>query len=193
MSKIAYYRVSTTDQSIESQRIALGGGFDKEFTDIGISGSTIAKNRDGFSELLKYIREGDSLFVYSIDRLGRDAIDVQTTIRSLINKGVHLNIFGLGTISSGVGELITAVLAQVADMEKQRILERCSAGRDAAKESLKATGRTHKGKISLGRPKSAEASEVLQWRKTNDASIRETAAKFGISSATVSRYCIIQD
>lgn len=189
MTRIAYFRVSTNDQSIESQRTALGANFDKEFSDIGVSGGIAAKNRSGFAALLDYIRDGDTLHVYSIDRLGRDAIDVQTTIRLILSKGVHLHVYGLGIIGSGVGELITAVLAQVADMEKQRILERCSAGRIAARNSITATGRTHKGKSSLGRPKAAEASEVVQWRKTNEASIQETAKRFNISTSTVSRYC----
>jgi putative DNA-invertase from lambdoid prophage Rac len=188
MSHIAYYRVSTTDQSIEAQRIALGKVFDKEFSDVG-SGSILALKREGFSALLEYIREGDSLYVYAIDRLGRDALDVQSTIRTLLTKGVEVHVHGLGVIASGVGELITAVLAQVADMERQRIIERCAAGRQAARASLIATGKTHKGKNSLGRPKSAEALDVLQWRKANKASISATASYFGISTATVSRYC----
>lgn len=74
-------------------------------------------------------------------------------------------------------------------MERQRIIERCAAGRQAARASLIATGKTHKGKNSLGRPKSAEALDVLQWRKANKASISATASYFGISTATVSRYC----
>jgi len=188
MSHIAYYRVSTTDQSIEAQRIALGKVFDKEFSDVG-SGSILAFKREGFSALLEYIREGDSLYVYAIDRLGRDALDVQSTIRTLLTKGVEVHVHGLGVIASGVGELITAVLAQVADMERQRIIERCAAGRQAARAALIATGKTHKGKNSLGRPKSAEALDVLQWRKANKASISATASYFGISTATVSRYC----
>ncbi len=47
MSRVAYYRVSTTDQSIDSQRLALGGGFDKEFADEGVSGAIPAGQRPG--------------------------------------------------------------------------------------------------------------------------------------------------
>lgn len=71
MSRIAYYRVSTNDQSIEAQRTAMGGSFDREFTDEGVSGGTVAAERPGFAALLSYIREGDTLHVYAIDRLGR--------------------------------------------------------------------------------------------------------------------------
>jgi putative DNA-invertase from lambdoid prophage Rac len=194
MSRIAYFRVSTSDQSIDAQRNALGGSFDKEFTDEGISGGTLAANRPGFAALLKYIRAGDSLHVYAVDRLGRDALDVQSTVRSLIDNGVTVDVHGLGSIGKGVGELILAVLAQVADMERNRIKERCDSGREAARASLAATGKTHKGKSGLGRKLATEKqgispSTVVVWRKDNNASIREAAAQFKISDATVKRYC----
>lgn len=189
MTRIAYYRVSTGGQSIDAQRLALGGGFDREFTDEGVSGATMAADRPGFADLMNYVREGDTVFVAALDRLGRDALDVQATVRRLLDMDVTLDVKGLGGIGRGVGELIVAVLAQIADMERARIKERCDAGRDAARASLAATGRTHKGKASLGRPKSADASEVAAWRKANAASIAQTMEQFGISRATVARYC----
>jgi putative DNA-invertase from lambdoid prophage Rac len=191
MSRIAYFRVSTGSQSTESQRQALGGGFDREFTDEGVSGATLAADRPGFGTLLSYIREGDTLYVYALDRLGRDALDVQATVRKLLGMGVTLDVLGLGPIGRGVGELIVAVLAQMADMERARIKERCDAGRDAARASLLSTGKTHKGKASLGRPKAADAVEVARWRKENGATIPQTMARFGISKATVARYCAV--
>lgn len=189
MSRLAYYRVSTGDQSIEAQRLALGGGFDREFSDEGVSGSTLAADRPGFAALLDYVREGDTLHVYAVDRLGRDALDVQATVRRLLEKGVTVEVRGLGAIGRGVGELILAVLAQIADMERQRIKERCDAGREAAKAALAATGKTHRGKHGLGRPKAADGPAVAAWRRENGASIRQTATQFGLSEATVKRYC----
>lgn len=188
MHRIAYYRVSTGDQSIESQRLALGGEFDQEFSDEGVSGGTLAANRPGFADLLSKVRTGDTVYVYAVDRLGRDALDVQATVRLLIERGVTVNVHGLGAIGRGVGELILAVLAQVADMERQRIKERTEAGRKAARAALEVTGRTHRGKESLGRPVAHEPATVVQWRKKNDASISEAARHFGISPATVKRY-----
>jgi putative DNA-invertase from lambdoid prophage Rac len=189
MSRIAYYRVSTGDQSVEAQRQALGGGFDREFEDVGVSGAVLAAERPGFARLLGYVREGDTLFLYSIDRLGRDALDVQAMVRRLLDMGVTLDVRGLGPIGRGVGELIVAVLAQMADMERQRIKERCESGRQAARAALEATGRTHRGKESLGRPKTADAAEVAAWRRENSASISQTMERFGLSKATVARYC----
>ena len=187
--RIAYYRVSTTDQSVEAQRHAMGGAFDKEFSDEGVSGGTLAATRPGFAKLLEVVREGDVVCVYAVDRLGRDALDVQATVRRLLEQGVAVEVHGLGMISRGVGELILAVLAQVADMERRRITERTEAGRTAARVSLAATGRTHRGKESLGRPVAADGAAVSSWRRTSGASIKETAQHFAISEATVKRYC----
>ncbi len=66
----------------------MGGAFDREFIDEGISGGTLAASRKGFSELLKFIRNGDTLYVFAVDRLGRDAIDVQSTVRDLLKHGI---------------------------------------------------------------------------------------------------------
>ena len=129
MNRIAYYRSSTSDQSVESQRSALGGGFAREFIDEGISGAVLAGDRPAFSQLLGFVRDGDVVCVYAVDRLGRDALDVQATVRALLDKGVVVEVRGLGQIGRGAGELILAVLAQVADMERQRIKERCDSGR----------------------------------------------------------------
>jgi putative DNA-invertase from lambdoid prophage Rac len=189
MTMIAYYRCSTTDQSIEAQRHALGGGFDKEFSDEGVSGAIPAADRPGFKALVAYVREGDELHVYAVDRLGRDALDVQATVRKLLDKGVAVEVKGLGRIARGVGELILAVLAQVADMERTRIVERCEAGRQKAREALRTTGTTHRGKASLGRPVKADAAAVKAWRSENAASIAQAAARFALSTATVKRYC----
>lgn len=186
--RIAYYRVSTHDQSIEAQREALGGSFDEEFIDEGVSGGTLASDRPGFSKLLAHARKGDAVHVYSIDRLGRDALDVQSTVKQLLDKGVTVDVRGLGPISGDAGRIIVAVLAQMAEIERNRIRERCDAGRAAARAALAATGKTHRGKASLGRPKAADASEVVAWRKGQRASIKETAEYFGISTTSVKRY-----
>lgn len=187
--RIAYYRVSTGDQSIEAQRHALGSDFDREFTDEGVSGGTMAANRPGFSKLLEQVRKGDTVCVYAVDRLGRDALDVQSTVRRLIEAGVTVDIHGLGQIGRGVGEIILAVLAQVADMERQKIKERTEGGRATARAALQATGKTHRGKDSLGRPKAQDGAAVVAWRREKKASIKQTAQWFGLSSATVKRYC----
>lgn len=188
LSRVAYYRVSTRDQSVEAQRNAIGGVIDREFVDHGVSGGTLAEDRKAFRELASYVREGDTVAVYAIDRLGRDAIDVQKTVRSFLDKGVSVEVLGLGVIARGVGELIVAVLAQIANLERDRISERCASGRAAARASLAATGLTHRGKASMGRPKIANAGDIIAYRATG-ASIRDAADTFGVSVATIKRYC----
>lgn len=187
--RIAYYRVSTGDQSIDAQRAAMGGSFDQEHSDHGISGGTLAADRPGFAKLLETVRKGDTVCVYAVDRLGRDALDVQGTVRELIGKGVTVDVRGLGPITGDVGNLILAVLSQVAEMERNRIKERCDAGREAARAALAATGKTHKGKHGLGRKPLKAGPEIAAWRKANGASIAQTAQHFGISPASVKRYC----
>ena len=203
MATIAYLRVSTGDQDVESQRHALLrdsglAGFDRVYSDEGVSGAVPAMERKGFADLVDYAREGDVVYVAAVDRLGRDAIDVQTTVRNLLTKGVALEVRGLGRMvrGQGVSELILAVLAQVADMERNRIAERTRAGREAARTSLAATGRTHRGKAGLGRPAgrtgnggNVSPAEVVEWRKASSASISVTAQHFSISESTVKRYC----
>jgi putative DNA-invertase from lambdoid prophage Rac len=188
--RIAYYRVSSGDQSIEAQRAAMAGGvpFDAEYSDEGVSGLVMAVERPGFAKLLASLRSGDVVHVYAVDRLGRDALDVQQIVRRLIEQGVTVDVHGLGPIGRGVGEIILAVLAQVADMERRKIVERCESGRKAARASLAATGRTHRGKESLGRPRLHDGSTVVAWRRANNASIAETARHFELSTATVKRY-----
>lgn len=149
----------------------------------------LAKDRPAFADLLRYLRENDTISLYAVDCRGRDALDVQSSVHALMERGVTIEVLGLGQIGRGVGELILAVLAQVADMERLRIKQRCAAGRDAARAAFAATNRTHRGKASLGRSKSHDPVEVSAWRRDNRASISATAKQFGTSLPTVKRYC----
>ena len=185
--RIAYFRVSTTGQSIEAQRAELGGNFDREFQDVGVSGAVLARQRPGMAELLAYARSGDTVYVYAVDRLGRDSIDVQQTVRTLLDKKVQLHVHGIGPIAGEAGKLVLALLAQIAEMERTRIAERTQAGRKLANETLVKTGKTHRGKETMGRPFTHQPTEIVAWRTANQASIAKTAEHFGISIATVKR------
>ena len=186
--KFNYLRVSDSDQSVEAQRSALGA-CDEEFIDHGVSGAVLAADRPGFARLLAKLRAGDQVQVFALDRLGRDSIDVQSMVRHLLATGVAVYVKDLGQISGDAGQIIVAVLSQVAAMERRRIKERCDAGRVAARAALAETGLTHRGKASLGRPVAADAAQVTAWRERNKASIADTAANFKLSLATVKRYC----
>lgn len=192
MANIAYYRVSTADQTIESQRHTIGQPVDREYHDEAVSGAIVASKRPGFAKMLEFMREGDTVYVTAIDRLGRDSIDVQQTYRDHFKaKGVRLYVHGLGYIEGEMGELILTLLAQFAQMERNRILIRTSAGRALARETIERTGRTHRGKQSLGRPAQHDASAIMAWRRENGASIAQTAKHFDISTSSVKRFARI--
>ncbi|HBU5945057.1 TPA: recombinase family protein, partial [Citrobacter freundii] len=90
METIGYCRVSTDDQSITNQQMQIeeaGYNIAKWFTDEAVSGSVKASSRDGFSRLLAYAREGDTVVVVAVDRLGRDTVDVLSTVKALQSKG----------------------------------------------------------------------------------------------------------
>ncbi|RYF48936.1 MAG: recombinase family protein [Cytophagaceae bacterium] len=191
MSNLAYFRVSTFDQSIESQRHMLPGPFDEEFSDAGVSGIILAAKRPGFAALISYMRKGDTVSVSAIDRLGRDSIDIQTTYRDHFKaKGVRLFVYGLGYIEGEMGEIVLNLMAQFAEMDRNRIIARTSAGRAKAQETLAATGRTHNGKLTMGgSAKLMDPLVVKAWRFAKKASIAQTAKHFDISVATVKNYC----
>lgn len=188
MTNIAYFRVSTADQTIESQRHQLAAKFDREYSDEAVSGAIVAAKRPGFAKMLDYMREGDTVHVTAIDRLGRDSIDIQMVYRDYFKaKGVALVVLGLGRIEGEMGEFFLTLMAQMAQMERNRIMSRTKAGREAARASLEATGKTHRGKSSLGRPFAHDPSTVVKWRADNGASIAVTAKHFGVSVSTVKR------
>ena len=127
--------------------------------------------------------------VYSVDRLGRDAIDVQITVRDLLALGVTVNLHGLGPIAGDASRIILAVLAQVAEGERRKINERTAAGRVTIREHFQRTGRTHIGKTSLGRQLEADPVSVRNWKLANQASISVTAKQFALARSTIKRSC----
>lgn len=173
MAVIAYYRVSAVDQSIIENLYNV----DKTFIDEDISGTIAAMKREGFSDCVKYLREGDTLIVWDLDRLGRDSIDVQLTIKVIKEKGVNIKIHQMGIdLTTDAGELLVVMLSKVAEIERKKILARTQAGREAAK----AAGN------HLGRPSVTSADSVAECRNKG-LSIANTANELGISSSTVKR------
>jgi len=179
---IAYLRVSSDDQTVEAQRHSIENRFhvSKWFSDEATSGATKARNRPGFSALLQYVREGDTVVVYAIDRLGRDTIDVLETLELLKSRDVAVVSIREGfDLSTPIGKAMLTMLAAVAELERDNIRARQMAGIERAR----AEGR------NLGRQKVIDDSAVAEWRADNKASIKETADQFGISTASVKRAC----
>ena len=147
----AYGRVSTSQQTTENQRLELaqaGYKIDDEFwfADEGLSGKTCAKQRPEFGRLLSKVRKGETLVVSKLDRLGRDAIDVMQTIRMLGERKIKVIVLQLGNtdLTSAAGKLLLTMLAAVAEMERDLLVERTQAGLQRAKAEGKQLGRPSK-------------------------------------------------
>lgn len=181
-SVIAYLRVSTDDQTTENQRRQIEGRYkvSKWFVEENVSGTIPAAQRPAMGALLAYVREGDVVVVVAIDRLGRNTIDVLTTVEFLKDKGASVVSMREGfDLASPAGKLMLTMLAAVAELERENIKVRQMAGI----QRCRAEGKR------LGRTKTIEDASVAKWRFDNQASIRATAEHFGISTASVKRAC----
>ncbi len=148
MSRIfAYTRVSTPSQTPDNQvREIEQAGFDvPEYRRVteAVSGSVPAMKRPGFAKLVEKMEPGDVLVVTKFDRLGRNAMDVEATIKMLaaIPVKVHcLAIQGVDLASPG-GAFTMHVLNAVAQLERDLIIERTNSGVARAREQGKRFGR----------------------------------------------------
>jgi DNA invertase Pin-like site-specific DNA recombinase len=184
MAIFAYGRVSTKDQASENQRLDIekaGIKVDYWFADEGVSGKTQASRRPQFKAMLSQIRNGETLVVSKLDRLGRDAQDVGATIKVLAKSKIEVIVLQLGKLdlASPAGKLMLNMLAAVAEMERDLLIERTQSGLSRAKSE---------GKI-LGRPTKTtdqQRAEIIKMR-TSGASISALSRTFGISRASIMR------
>jgi putative DNA-invertase from lambdoid prophage Rac len=146
-----YGRVSTGQQTTENQRLELDkAGYQIEpdywFADEGVSGKVAASQRPSFKRMLGQIRKGETLVVSKLDRLGRDSIDVLQTVRNLGDRGIKVIVLQLGNteLTSAAGKLLLSMLAAVAEMERDLLIERTQAGLARAKAEGKTLGRPSK-------------------------------------------------
>src|SRR5256884_1068439 len=161
---IGYARVSTSDQTLNLQKDALEKiGCTKIFTDI-ISGSTT--ERKGLDDTLAYVREGDTLVVWRLDRLGRSLKHLIETITELNNRKIGFKSLteNIDTTTSG-GKLIFHIFGALAEFERDIIRERTLAGLQAARARGRKGGRP-KAK-TLDTPKKVTIAQHLYNDKTN--------------------------
>ena len=142
---------------------------------------THALQRPQFKALLSQIRNGETLVVAKLDRLGRDAQDVGATIKALAKRKIEVIVLQLGKLdlTSSAGKLMLNMLAAVAEMERDLLIERTKSGITRAK---------NEGKI-LGRPAKTteqQRSEIKNMRK-NGVSVSALSRTFGISRASIMR------
>ncbi|CNK92186.1 recombinase family protein [Yersinia enterocolitica] len=179
-SVIGYVRVSTHDQTIENQKQQItdsGKLVNKWFMDEAVSGSIKASEREGFASLLNYIREGDTLIVTGIDRLGRNTINVLQTVEMLQAKGVKIiSLREEFDLSTSVGKAMLTMMAGLASLEKDLIAERRTAGIKRAKSEG----------VHCGRPSKATSEQVMVLQ-AQGLSPKQIMAELSISKATYYR------
>jgi DNA invertase Pin-like site-specific DNA recombinase len=180
--QLGYARVSTGHQSLDQQLDALtAAGVDpKRVYSDKLSGTSTREQRPGLASLLDYARPGDAIVVVGIDRLGRNAAEVMTTIRELRDRDIVLRSLreGIDT-SNSTGRMVAGVLASLAELELELGRER----RAAAREARRARGQ------SIGRPKALdEKKAALAMRMHASGESASTIANaLDVSRATVYR------
>lgn len=180
--QLGYARVSTGHQSLNQQvDVLTAADVDpaRIYSD-KLSGTSTREQRPGLGALLDYAREGDAIVVVGIDRLGRNAAEVMTTIRALGERGIVLRSLreGIDT-SNAAGRMVAGVLASLAELELELGWER----RSAAREARRARGQ------AIGRPKALTDDQTALARRMHDSG--EPAATIAntlkVSRATVYR------
>lgn len=179
---LGYARVSTAHQSLDQQQDALaaaGVNLDRVYVD-KLSGTSTREQRPGLAALLDYVREGDTIVVVGIDRLGRNAAEVMTTIRDLGQRGIVLRSLreGIDT-GTAAGRMVAGVLASLAELELELGKER----RSAAREARRARGQ------HVGRPKAltARQREQVLTLHSQGESVVDIAESFKVGRDTVYR------
>jgi DNA invertase Pin-like site-specific DNA recombinase len=179
-------RVSTPDQTNDNQLLEIEqAGYDADtvYTDT-VSGKVPADERLEFGKLLDTVirtKKPKRLIVTKLDRLGRDAIDIMTTVKRFSEMGCAVRVLQLGDLdlASSAGKLVLSTLSAVAEMERDLLVERTNAGLARAR----AEGKT------LGRPKvtNEKSAAEISNKLNKGVSVAQIARDHGVSRMTVMR------
>ncbi|TKW65423.1 MAG: recombinase family protein [Paracoccus denitrificans] len=177
MALIGYARVSTPGQDLSLQRDALhSAGVTKIYDDHGVSGAKA--ERPGLTEALSYLRAGDTLVVWKLDRLGRSMKHLLQTVADLEGRGI-----GFRSLTENIdtttptGRLVFHIFGALGEFERDLIRERTSAGRAAAA----ARGRTG-GRREVATPERVARAQHLIASGLN---VREAAARVKIGKTAL--------
>lgn len=175
---VGYVRVSSEQQNLARQLESIGK-VDRLFQDKVSGGSRAA--RSGLAECLRYIRDGDTVRVASMDRLARSLVDLQQIVDEILQNGASVHFVKEGQTYSpstddSMSRLLLQILGAFAEFERNLIRERQAEGIAIAKKQGKYRGRTRRlapqqleevqRKIALGIPKSRIAAELGVSRST---------------------------
>jgi DNA invertase Pin-like site-specific DNA recombinase len=177
---VGYARVSTQEQSTNLQLDALArAGCGRVFSE---SASGAQRERPELARALDYMRRGDTLVVWKLDRLARSLKQLIETVESLEGKGIGFRSLteSIDTTTAG-GKLVFHIFAALAEFERSMIRERTRAGLDAARA---------RGRVG-GRPRSLTGTD-LEMAKTllanPELTVEQVAKRLGVAPATLYRY-----
>ena len=181
--KIGYVRVSDHEQNEDMQIDALNlAGCDVIYGDHGVSGKVT--KRKGLDDLLTSLKEGDTLCVWKLDRLGRSTIHLLQLLDDLRKRSIDFQAITQGIdTTTAVGRMLYGQLAVFAEFEREQISERTKAGMAAAKA---------RGK-HIGRPRKLSPEQIeMAKRKLGSCSdtITSLAARYQVAPVTLSRALI---
>lgn len=184
MTVFAYIRVSTTKhaQTTENQRkqiVDAGFAVDRWISEDGVSGSIDAINRPAFAQMMSEAKEGDTVIVTMVDRLGRRAADVLHTVDEFKSLGIRVRVlqFDGVDVTSPTGKLLLTVMAACAEMERNLLIERTVSG----------LSRTKSQGTKLGPPMKIEADiyENIVFDKNAGMTFTQLEAKYSFSRNTM--------
>lgn len=178
--KIGYVRVSDKDQTENLQIDALkAAGCDVIYGDHGVSGNI--KKRKGLDDMLASLKDGDTLVVWKLDRLGRSTIHSLQLLDDLRKRNVDFQAITQGIdTTTAVGRMLYGQLSVFAEFEREQISERTKAGMAAAK----ARG------VHVGRPRKLSAAQIrCAYSKLvyHSDTLQNLAAGYGVAPLTLSR------
>ena len=181
MATLGYARVSTSEQSLDRQDDELrAAGAEMVYQEVG-SGKKGAP-RPQWDELLRSLREGDTLMVTELSRLGRSTSQLSQLADDLAERGIALRILNLG-IDTGTpsGRLVYQIIAAVAEMERELLIERTNSGLAASRARGRKGGR--KREFS---PRAVRKAQ--EHYDKGELSVTEIARLAGVSRQTLYRY-----
>lgn len=176
---IGYARVSTQDQNLDLQIDALTKAGCKKVFDDKISGSRA--ERPGLAKALEMLREGDTLTVWKLDRLGRSVKNLVDLVGELHKQGIQFKSL-TDAIDTGTpsGRFFFHVMASLAEMERELTVERTRAGLEVARQLGRKGGR----KRQMTDSKIESAKKLL----ANGVPPRDVAKNLGVSVPTLYRW-----
>lgn len=176
---IGYARVSTQDQNLELQTEALQKAGCKKIFEDRASGSRV--ERIGLAQARESLRGGDTLVVWKLDRLGRSVKQLVDLVGELQKEGVQFRSL-TDSIDTGTpsGRFFFHVMASLAEMERELIVERTRAGLEVARQ----LGRTGGRKRQMTEGKIKAAKKLL----SSGVPARDVASNLGISVPTLYRW-----